>query len=295
MGPIRVDAGIWAVDLGLLGREAYGATYIVRGKAGVALVEVGTSPCIPRLLAGLEALAVAPEEVRSILVTHIHMDHAGAAGDLLLHLPRAQLVAHSRSHRHFVDPTRLRAGVAAAVGSLLPLYGDLRPVPPERLVAGETLSLDLGGLHLEAIPTPGHSRDHLAYFLPEKGLLFAGDAAGVSLFEHRFLRPATVPPHFDLEETLRSLERMAALQPRRLAFTHFGIRDDPASVFEHLRETLLRWDALRRSGDLATLREMIRAELVPPLAPPPTDLWERLGEMNLRGFLMAYEGDDAAL
>jgi glyoxylase-like metal-dependent hydrolase (beta-lactamase superfamily II) len=284
-----VTIKVFGIDLGLLGLERYGSGYVVRGTESTALVEVGTSLAVPKILEGLEELEIAPEEVSHILLTHIHMDHAGAVGHLVEYLPNAQVVVHARSHRHLVDPARLVAGVKAAVGPLFPLYGEIRPVSPDRLVAGEDFKLDLGGgVRLEAIPTPGHAKDHLVYYAPHTCVLFTGDAAGVSLFEHSFLRPVTAPPHFDMKGTFKSIETMQAIDPASLCFTHFGARSDPRIVFDRLKETLLRWDELVRTEDLDTVQEAILAEQVPLSFAPIDDLWQHLAEMNLRGFLMAY-------
>lgn len=293
--PFSVAPDVYGLDLGLLGLEEYGAGYIVRGKDGVVLVEVGTSLCVPRILAGLEALGVAPEEVTHILCTHIHLDHAGAAGHLLEYLPRARVAIHSRDHRHLVQPARLLESVAQAVGTLFPLYGEVRPIPPERLLPGEELHLDLGGgVRLEAVPTPGHSRDHLSYFIPHLGLLFPGDAAGVSLFGHRFSRPVTVPPAFAPMEMLRSLEVLRALRPTALCFTHFGRHDDPEAVFDRLEEMVRRWDEMARTVGVEAAGDAVFAANLPPPGSEPASLWQAIAEMNRRGFIQAYRSDEGA-
>lgn len=285
-----VARGIHGIELGLLGIEGYGAAYVLQGRRGVALVEVGTSLCVPRILAGLEALGVDPAAVGHVLLTHVHLDHAGAAGHLLEHLPNARVVIHSRSHRHLVDPGRLVAGVQAAVGPLFPLYGQVRPLDPQRLLAAEGFELDLGGgLSLRALLTPGHARDHAAYFVPGAGVLFTGDAAGISVLDHSFLRPVTAPPHFDLDQTLETFELMRALQPAQLCFTHFGCRDDVDAVLDQLRQTLLRWDRLIRSEGPQGAQAAIWADMLPPpSAPAYQEVWRDFAEMNLRGFYMAY-------
>ena len=284
-----VAPGTDGIDVGLLGLEQYGASYVVQGTDGVALVEVGTSLGVPRLQAGLQALGIAPERITHILCTHVHMDHAGAAGHLAELCPRAFVVVHSRSQRHLADPARLVSSVSEAVGPLFPLYGELRPVPPERLLAGEELRLDLGGgVRLEAVSTPGHSRDHLAFFAPYAGVLFSGDAAGVSIFDHTLLRPVTAPPAFDPQAMLGSLETMRALRPVRLCFTHFGYSDQPDAVFDRLGEILRRWDDLARTEGLAAAGAAVFAANLPPAGTPPETLWRQLAEMNRRGFLLAY-------
>ncbi len=285
-----VGAGIAGIDIDLLGIEAYGACYVVRGAAGVALVEVGTSLCVPHILAGLEALGVARTAVTHILCTHIHLDHAGAAGHLLEYLPQAGVAIHSRDHRHLAEPGKLVASVQEAVGPLLfARYGGVRPIPPERLLPAETLDLDLGGgVRLEAVPTPGHSKDHVAYLASPGGLLFTGDAAGVSVLNHTLQRPVTAPPAFDPLEMRRSVERMRALRPAGLCLTHFGLRTDPAAVFDRLEETLCRWDELARTAGPEAAGEAVRAANLPPPGVEPEEVWRCIAEMNRRGFLQAY-------
>lgn len=292
--PFPVAPGIDGLDVGLLGMPSYGACYVARGPAGAALVEVGTSLCAPAILDGLETLGVPRAAVTHILCTHVHLDHAGAAGHLLESLPQARVAIHSRDHRHLVDPSKLVAGVREAVGPLLfARYGSVRPVPPERLLPAEELILDLGGgVRLEAVPTPGHSKDHVAFFAPHAGLLFTGDAAGVSVLGHTLQRPVTAPPAFDPQEMVRSIERMRALRPAALCFTHFGLHTDPAAVFDHLEETLRRWDELARTAGLAAAGAAVLAANLPPPGVEPQEVWRSIAEMNRRGFLQAY--DDSA-
>ena len=292
-GWFAVAPGVDGIDLGLLGLEAYGACYVVQGREGVALVEVGTSACVPRLLQGLAALGVERAQVTHILCTHVHLDHAGAAGHLLQELPNACLVLHSRSHRHLLDPARLLESVAQAVGALFPLYGEVRPVEEGRLLPAETLRLDLGGgMRLEGVPTPGHSRDHVAYFLPHLGLLFPGDAAGVCLTRYGIARPVTAPPAFDLPESLRSLALMRGLHPARLALTHFGLRDEPEALFDLMETTLRRWDEIARMEGVEAAGRAVLAANLPPPGTGPEALWRQLAEMNRRGFVLAYAGQE---
>ena len=284
-----ITRGIDGIDIGLLGIEAYGACYLVRGPAGVALVEVGTSLCVPQILAGLEALGVARAAVTHLLCTHVHLDHAGAAGHLLEQLPRARVAIHSRDHRHLAEPARLVASVQEAVGPLFALYGEVRPIPAERFLPAEELRLDLGGgVRLEAVPTPGHSKDHLAYFAPHAGLLFTGDAAGVSLFQHTLLRPVTVLPAFEPQDMLRSLDVMRALAPAGLCFTHFGRHDNPPAVFDGLEEMLRRWDEIARTEGVETAGQAVYDANLPPPGVGQEEFWRSIAEINRRGFLQAY-------
>ncbi len=284
-----VAPGIDGLDNGLLGMAAYGATYVVRGSEGVALVEVGTSLCVPRILAGLEALGVAHQAVTHILCTHVHLDHAGAAGHLAEALPQAMVAIHSRDHRHLADPGKLMASVKEAVGPLFARYGQVRPIDPARLLAAEELRLDLGGgVRLEAVSTPGHSRDHVAYLAPHAGLLFCGDAAGVSVLGHSLLRPVTVRPAFDPVEMLRSIDTMRALHPAGLCFTHFGRRDDAAVVFERLEVMLRRWQELVHTEGLAAAGQAVLEANLPPAGTEPAEVWRQIAQMNRQGFVQAY-------
>ena len=285
-----VADGVQGLDLHLLGLPRYGACYIVQGADAVALVEVGTSHAVPRILEGLDRLGIPREAVRYIVCTHVHLDHAGAAGHLARILPGAKVVIHSRSHRHLVDPSRLLAGVSEAVGTLFPLYGTVEPLSPERMLAAEEIELDLGGgVRLKAIPTPGHSRDHVAYEAPHAGLLFSGDAAGVRLPDRSLLRPVTVPPAFDPAAMLWSLEFLRARRPRGICFTHYGVSWEPESVLERLEATLREWDSLARSiGPELAAEAVFRANL-PPDGVEPAAIWCQIAEMNRRGFLEAYK------
>ncbi len=282
---------VYGLDLNLLGIPCYGACYVVQGDPEVALVEVGTSHGVSRILEGLELLGISRDAVRYILCTHVHLDHAGAAGHLVTFLPRAQVVIHSRSHRHLVDPSRLLAGVEEAVGELFPLYGTVRPLPADRLFSAEGACLDLGGgVRLLGIPTPGHSRDHVAYEAPHSGLLFTGDAAGVSLLGHTLVRPVTVPPAFDPEAMLRSLALLRARRPRGLCFTHFGVCWEPEQAFERLEMLLREWDALARTAGAHVAAEAVYRANLPPDGTEPREVWRRIAEMNRLGFLQAYAG-----
>jgi len=292
--PFPIAPHIDAIDNHLLEMDGYGVTYFVRGTDGVALVEVGTSLCVPPILAGLDTLGIDPAAVTHIVCTHIHMDHAGAAGHLLAHLPNASIVIHSRDHRHLADPAKLVASVQEAVGPLFARYGEVRPAPLGRLLPAEELRLDLGGgVRLEAVPTPGHSKDHIAYFAPHAGLLFTGDAAGVSLLNHTFLLPVAAPPAFDPPTMLSTLDVMRALQPAGLCFTHFGLRTDPPAVFDQLAAVLHRWDEIVQEKGLEAAGDVVYQENLPPPGTPPEEVWRYLAAMNRKGFVMAYEGGRA--
>lgn len=220
LGLTEVAPRVWVVDVDQFGRPGQGAVYVLGGDRA-ALVESGTSLARDRILAGLDALGIPRGAVAWIFVTHVHLDHAGGAGALLPHLPNATVVAHERGAKHLVDPGRLVASVAAATGDRFPLYGTAVPVPEDRVaIAADGERFDLGRFVIRAVDAPGHAPHHLCFFEEQNRLLFTGDAAGLYLTGHLF--PATVPPSFDLDASLATLNRLADLQPKALLYTHFG-------------------------------------------------------------------------
>lgn len=216
----EVHPGVWLLDVAQFGVAGQGGIYILPGKPA-ALVEAGTSLARDRILQALDLLEIARHDVAWIFLTHIHLDHAGGAGELLAQLPRAKAVVHGRGMRHLVDPSRLVASVKEAVRDRFPLYGTAVPVPEDRLhAASDGEAFPTGSFRVQAVDAPGHAPHHLCYFAPEEKLLFTGDAVG--LYLDGVLIPSTVPPSFDLETSLATLHRLASLQPARLLFTHFG-------------------------------------------------------------------------
>ena len=167
----------------------------------------------------------APDDLATVVVTHIHLDHAGGAGDIAAMFPAAQIVVHQRGARHLADPSRLMASARMVYGDALErLFGVLAPVPAERIVALDDIgTVDLGGgRRLDSHYSPGHAKHHVGLVDSDTGDLYVGDAAGVYLPETGDVRPATPPPDFDLQTALASLRKFAALQPARLLFSHYG-------------------------------------------------------------------------
>ncbi|MGY4706339.1 MBL fold metallo-hydrolase [Candidatus Bipolaricaulota sp. J31] len=250
----KLREGLWLLDTHQFGIPRYGGVYILREGDEAALVETGTSLASSLVLRALEELGISREGVTTIFLTHIHLDHGGGTGTLVRELPAARVVVHERGAKHLVDPTRLLESVREAVGEdRFPLYGTALPIPPERLEpVGEERVFRVGTLGVVAIPTPGHAPHHLCYFLPGTGELFTGDAAGLYL-EGR-LYPTTPPPSFDLERALETLDRLIALAPKVLLYTHFGPGERPEALLREY-EGFLRWwverarEALDSTGD----------------------------------------------
>ncbi|MEL7208881.1 MAG: MBL fold metallo-hydrolase, partial [Actinomycetota bacterium] len=235
--------GVIQVDTLLGGWERVTAGYLVEGPEP-ALVETGSQSSVGSLLAGLDDLGVAASDLASIVVTHIHLDHAGGVGDVAAAFPNATVYVHERGARHLVDPTRLVSSAAQVYGDLLDsLYGRLEPTEAHRvrvLEDGEELRVGPGRV-LTTVDSPGHAKHHLALHDSDSGILFAGDAVGVRLPDAGILRPATPPPDFDLDQALTSLGRFAERRPSAIALAHFGLVNEPFPLLEEAKGTLRRW------------------------------------------------------
>ncbi len=239
------------IDTLLGGWERVTAGWLVEGPAPV-LVETGSQTSVPVVLAAMERLGVGPDDLAGIVVTHIHLDHAGGVGDLARAFPRARVYVHPAGARHLADPSRLVASAARVYGDMLDsLYGRLDPTPVERIsVLEDGDEIELGsGRALTAVHSPGHASHHLALHDSETGVLFTGDAAGVRLPDVGVLRPATPPPDFDLDLAVDSLRRFGARRPSTLALAHFGLLEgDPQELLGEAEEVLRDWAAVAESA-----------------------------------------------
>ena len=212
--------------------------------ASPCLIEVGSQSSREVVLEELASLGLGPEDLASVAVTHIHLDHAGAVGDIAQAYPSAKIYVHERGARHLVDPSRLISSAARAYGDLLDsLYGRMAATAAERIVVvGDGDAIAVSPQHvIEVFDAPGHAKHHLGYFDPNSGLAFTGDAAGVLLPEVRMLRPATPPADFDLESALTSLAKFKERNPVALAFAHYGVYGSPVELLDEAREALIAW------------------------------------------------------
>lgn len=233
----RFAGGIAAVDTQLV-RPEMAASFIMSEGGRAAFVEAGTARSTSGLLRALEYLEISPEQVDYVIVTHVHLDHAGGAGRLMRHLPEARLVVHPRGARHMIDPSRLIKGATAVYGEaeFQRQFGTLEPVPEERvIVADDGDSLELAGRWLEFLDSPGHAKHHFCVWDPQTRGFFTGDTFGLSYREFDtdqgvFIFPTTTPIDFDPEAMHASIERMLALDPECLYLTHYGRVDEPASL-----------------------------------------------------------------
>jgi glyoxylase-like metal-dependent hydrolase (beta-lactamase superfamily II) len=252
--------GLHQIDTLLGGWERVTAGWLV-GDGAPVLVETGSQTSVPVVRAALAGLGVGPGDLAGIVVTHVHLDHAGGVGDLARAFPQATVYVHPAGAPHLADPSRLVASAGRVYGELLDgLYGRLDPTPAERIVAlddGDEIAVG-GGRALTVVHSPGHARHHLALHDSETGVLFAGDAVGVRLPDVGVLRPATPPPDFDLDLAVGSLRAFAARRPSALALAHFGVvAGDAADVLGEAEVALADWAAVaegawRAGADVAT-------------------------------------------
>jgi glyoxylase-like metal-dependent hydrolase (beta-lactamase superfamily II) len=227
----------------MAGYSGITAGYLIRSDRP-CLVETGTAPSAPVVRDALAALGIGPADLATVVVTHIHLDHAGGAGDIAALYPAAEIVVHERGARHLAEPSRLMSGARQVYGSALDrLFGAMRPTPAERIRSvGERGSVDLGGgRRLDSHYSPGHARHHVGLVDSVSGDLYVGDAAGVYVPETADLRPATPPPDFDLDRALASLRMFAALRPQRLLFSHFGPVREVGETLERSAEEIRLW------------------------------------------------------
>ena len=212
-------------------------------RGGRALVESGPGVTVPEVLAGLAALGLEPRDVTHLLLTHIHLDHAGAAG-ALAGLTGATVYVHEVGAPHLVDPSRLMASAFRVYGDALRhLWGEMVPLPEGQVTAvrdGDVL--DVGGLAVRVAHTPGHASHHVSYLLPD-GTLFCGDSAGVVLPGASVIRPALAPPELDIELKEASVAKQLALEPTRLVLSHFGPVPDAEAHLRAYPGVMRAWEA----------------------------------------------------
>ena len=247
-----LGGGVRRIDARLGGRPEVVAVYLhALADGGVALIETASGATVPTVRAALDALGIGPRDVRAIVVTHVHLDHAAGAGTLAA-WSGAPVVVHPAGARHLADPTRLWRSAARLYGDAMdPLFGPMEPVPADALRAVEPGPLALGGSRFEVVHAPGHANHHLA-LLSDAGDAYVGDAAGILLPGVPRIRPALPPPETDLAAAADTCARLAAHRPQRLHLTHYATVDGDDAVQAHLA------DVPRRNAAWA---DVVRASL----------------------------------
>src|ERR1700761_8732489 len=244
---------ITPLDVNWCNRPKSIAAALLQSENHAALIDPGPESTLTTLRDQLRANGLAVSDLNSILITHIHLDHAGATGKLVRENPKLKIYVHSNGARHMVDPSKLIASATRLWGDqLLILFGETLPVPQENLQileGGETLTL--GQRKLEVAYTPGHASHHVSYFDSEEGVAFIGDTGGIRVDNGPYILPATPPPDVDLALWDKSFETILSRRPAKLFLTHFAWSNDPAAHIAEFHDRLHRW--------LSTAEKSLRA------------------------------------
>ncbi|PKW16351.1 MBL fold metallo-hydrolase [Saccharopolyspora spinosa] len=290
---------VYLIDTYMADYDGITAAYLIRSERP-CLIETGTARSAPAVIKALSYLGVGPHDLATIVVTHIHLDHAGGVGDIAAAFPDAEIVVHERGAKHLADPKRLLASAGQIYGPVLEeVFGLLRPTDAARIQAVDEVDvIDLGGGRtLTSYHSPGHAKHHLGLLDSATGDLYVGDAAGLYMPETGTMKPATPPPDFDLDSSLRSLGLFRQLAPARLLFSHFGPARHTSDALERAAEELRLWvDAVRLSRAttpelehaVAAVRDRTRARYADLAAMPDVDAkFEALNstETNVAGIL----------
>ncbi|MGR6035807.1 MAG: MBL fold metallo-hydrolase [Candidatus Nitrosoglobus sp.] len=245
--------GITAIDTHLV-RPKMDASHLIVRDERVAFVDTGSARSIPLLMRALVDLQITPEQVDYILLTHIHLDHAGGAGELARQLPHAQVVVHPRGAPHLINPEKLIAGTKAVYGdeAFRRLYGEVIPIPADRIIAIEDVkTLSLGASYLEFIHTPGHALHHYCVIDQDSRSIFAGDTFGISYRDFdthcgQFIFPSTTPVHFDPGAAHASIERLMKYEPEAVYLTHYSRVTNLKRLAEDLHNDLKAFVAIAK-------------------------------------------------
>ena len=231
------------IDLMHMGLDRIIAVYVVETEDGLALFDCGPASTIEALKAGLAASGLELRDINHLLLSHIHFDHAGAAGALVREHPGLRVHVSEIGAPHVIDPTRLERSARRLYGDMFDrLWGTLEPVPGENVeVVGDM------AVGMAVFPTPGHASHHVSYLAPD-GTLHAGDAVGVRIMPGRYIFPAAPPPDVDLEGWERTFRAIEERRPARYALTHFGVAEDTEEHLSRMREELARLAERVRSG-----------------------------------------------
>jgi glyoxylase-like metal-dependent hydrolase (beta-lactamase superfamily II) len=253
---MAITDGIHTIDTGFV-RPQFDAAYLIVENGRGAFIDCGTNFAVPRMLEALDRAGIAAADVDWLILTHVHLDHAGGAGELIAKLPNAKLVVHPRGARHMIDPSMLWAGASAVYGEavMAATYGRLRPVPAERVIeAPDGHVVELAGRALRCIDTPGHAKHHLTVYDERANVCFTGDVFGLSYREFDtakgpFILPTTSPVQFDPEALHASIERLVALHPAAMYLTHYDRVENVDKLAADLHEQIEAMVALAHAAD----------------------------------------------
>jgi glyoxylase-like metal-dependent hydrolase (beta-lactamase superfamily II) len=291
LSPMPLPADTVLIDLLHLGRPHIIGAYLLLGEQP-ALIDPGPASTLDRLEAGMAAHGLALVDLQAILLTHIHLDHAGATGTLLRRYPHLRVYVHTRGAPHLAAPEKLIRSATRLYGDAMQrLWGPILPVPQQAittLAGGEIVRIGERALHV--YDAPGHASHHVFYFDQQSGAAWIGDTGGVCRPDAPVARPATPPPDIDIEAWQRTLDTLRALDPGVLLLTHFGPAYQPLAYIEDYRAALLHWAAVVRAGlasgadeaaQIAQLTALAQASLGPAASNQEATLYEQASSTTL--------------
>jgi glyoxylase-like metal-dependent hydrolase (beta-lactamase superfamily II) len=254
----QLNTRLFIIDLQPAGLKSFIASYVLMGEKATAIVETGPTCSIPNLLSGLKEIGVQNQDVDYVMVSHIHIDHAGGVGTLMQSLSKAKLVVHPKGAPHMIKPDKLWEQSKLVLGEVAEVYGKIEPVPEDKiLTASDGMIFDLGSVQLRVLETLGHASHHLGYLENESRGIFQGDAAGIFIPQLDVTIPTTPAP-FHYELTLTSLEKLAQLKPRQLYYTHYGPVENAIDRIKRYEAQLELWakivsEAVKKGDTLETI------------------------------------------
>jgi glyoxylase-like metal-dependent hydrolase (beta-lactamase superfamily II) len=285
-----LGVGLDYFDLQFLGTPEVIATGLLIGPDGVALIDPGPSTTLATLTAALARRGARLADVRAILLTHIHLDHAGVTGSLIPQCPSATVYVHEVGAPHLVDPSKLMASATRLYGADMDrLWGEVKPVPADRIRVVGDETFDVVGHAVGSARTPGHASHHVSYFLPNAGIAFVGDTAGLCRSSGRVVLPATPPPDVDLEQWRASTQRILAWHPDVLFLTHFGPHRSPRVHFSDFWSRMEDWSRrvraqVRQPGEdaakAAAFQDEVLAELTRATSREEAQAYSKAGRFD---------------
>ena len=293
----RITRRAFMIDTVGLGNSSTVAVYVVKGARRTAVIDCGYASTYGNVMQGLRELGVEPSRVDYLIPTHLHLDHAGAAGHLLRYMPRARVIAHERAVPHLVDPTKLLESATSLFGEkLVQMYGKPLPIDRNRITAvGQESHTDLGGATLTTLHAPGHAPHQISVLFEEEHLLFSADAVGMVFPSFPTLLPATPPPSFDPVKLAQTLEMLRQTDSKMLLVPHYGVRKDVGLVLDRTKEKTEEWVRdVTKLNDMHLTPEQIVDELrrkltaetgIPPGFPGYVNVVMRVSVLGILGYL----------
>lgn len=297
MATSRITNRAFIIDTVGMGNSNTVAVYVVKGARRTAVIDCGFASTYGNVMQGLRQLGIEPSRVDYLIPTHLHLDHAGAAGHLVRYMPRARVIAHEKAVPHLVDPTKLVESATTVFGEkLVQMYGKPLPIDKNKITAvGEESHIDLGGATLTTLYAPGHAPHQIAVLFEEEHLLFSADAVGMVFPSFPTLVPTTPPPSLDPVKLTQTLEMMRQTDPKMLLVPHYGVRKDVGLVLDRTREKTEEWvNEVRKLNDMHLTLEQIVDELkrkitdetgIPPGFPAFVNVMIRASAMGILSYL----------